>query len=197
MLVKPPYLPDELISLQDALDQIDEEKLGALVFSGKIRSFHYDTFGHLFPLMSMAWRGDHVRSVVGTGIIKSETAWKIGIPNDNCDFMVYLAKQDVRRFSMIANVDPADEGPLDNARTAEAQMSNDENDYLPEFIELMLAALDHFGITSSKYPKKEELVEWFSSQKLPNGENVSPRLADSLATFCRPLNAMKGGNKRL
>jgi len=69
----------------------------------------------------------------------------------------------------------------------------------PEFISVLLKAVEHFGINASKgiYPKKEELVTYFMQLRLSTGSLISLRQAQALATFCRPAGAMKGGNKKV
>jgi hypothetical protein len=71
-------------------------------------------------------------------------------------------------------------------------------DYLPEFISIAHEAIRHFGIrlSANSYPKKEELVKYFQGRRLSNGTFISRHQAQSLATFCRPVQAMMGGNKK-
>jgi hypothetical protein len=68
--------------------------------------------------------------------------------------------------------------------------------YLSPFMVLMLAAVKHFQISEDRWPKKEPLEEYFRAQKLPDGTPISPNHARTLATFCRPLAAMSGGNSK-
>jgi hypothetical protein len=67
--------------------------------------------------------------------------------------------------------------------------------YLSPFMVLMLVAVQHFEIGEQRWPKKEALEQYFRAQKLPDGTPVSPHQARHLATFCRPLAALRGGNK--
>jgi hypothetical protein len=69
----------------------------------------------------------------------------------------------------------------------------------PEFVVMMLEAVRHFRINApaGEYPKKEDLVSWFKGRRLSSGNYVSPSQAEHLATFCRPVVAMKGGNKKV
>jgi hypothetical protein len=69
-------------------------------------------------------------------------------------------------------------------------------DDLPEFISIAHEAIRHFRVSANSYPKKEGLVEYFQRCRLSNGTFISRHQADSLATFCRPVQAMKGGNKK-
>jgi hypothetical protein len=68
----------------------------------------------------------------------------------------------------------------------------------PEFIAVMLEAVWHFKIDAktNRYPKAEELVAYFITRRLSDGRLISPRQARALATFCRPVGAMKGGNSK-
>jgi hypothetical protein len=69
--------------------------------------------------------------------------------------------------------------------------------YLPPFMVLMLAAIRRFNIgEETPWPKKSELEQYFRAQRLPDGKPISLNQASYLATFCRPLAAMSGGNKR-
>jgi hypothetical protein len=68
--------------------------------------------------------------------------------------------------------------------------------YLSPFMVLMLEAVRRFEINEQRWPKKEELEEYFRAQKLPDGTPISLNHARLLATFCRPLAAMSGGNSK-
>ena len=67
---------------------------------------------------------------------------------------------------------------------------------LPEFVKVQLEAVVHFKIDAraGKYPKHEQLAAWFTTRRLSDGRLISPRQANTLATYCRPVGAMKGGN---
>ena len=71
-------------------------------------------------------------------------------------------------------------------------------DDLPEFISIAHEAIRHFriSVSANSYPKKGELVEFLKRRRLSNGTLISRHHAETLATFCRPVQAMKGGNKR-
>jgi hypothetical protein len=64
------------------------------------------------------------------------------------------------------------------------------------YMQLMHDAKRRFEISSARWPKKEVLEEHFRAQKLPGGTPVSANQARYLATFCRPLAAQLGGNKK-
>ena len=71
--------------------------------------------------------------------------------------------------------------------------------YLSPFMEMMLAAIKQFGITGNSFAhvKKAALEEHFTSQRLPDGTPISPNMASMMATFIRPAEATKGGQKRM
>jgi hypothetical protein len=68
----------------------------------------------------------------------------------------------------------------------------------PEYVAILLEAVWHFKIDkkAGKYPKHEELVAYFVTRRLSDGRLISVRQAHALATFCRPVGAMKGGNSK-
>jgi hypothetical protein len=68
--------------------------------------------------------------------------------------------------------------------------------YTPPFMAMMTEAIQNFRIPTNA-PKKSELIEFFLAQRLPDGSPVSRNHAEAMATFCRPVEAMKGGNKRV
>jgi hypothetical protein len=68
----------------------------------------------------------------------------------------------------------------------------------PEFVSILLRAIEHFDIDASagRYPKKDELVKYFREHRLSNGAFISRNMAEALATCCRSVEAMVGGNKK-
>jgi len=61
---------------------------------------------------------------------------------------------------------------------------------------LMQAAIAKFGITPEDQGKKDCLVDWFLEQQI-EGEPVSNKLADAMATLVRLPSAQRGGAKRV
>jgi hypothetical protein len=53
------------------------------------------------------------------------------------------------------------------------------------------------NLTAGIYPKLEEAKTYFMEQRLSDGTKISPREAEKLASFCRPVCAKKGGNKKI
>lgn len=68
--------------------------------------------------------------------------------------------------------------------------------YTTPYLELMQSAIAHFGISSGNQGKKECLTDWFLEQQI-EGEPVSNKLADAMATLIRLPSAQRGGAKRV
>lgn len=71
-----------------------------------------------------------------------------------------------------------------------------EEVYTTPYLELMQAAIMRFRITPETQGKKECLVDWFQEQKI-DGEPVSNKLADAMATLIRLPSAQRGGARRM
>jgi hypothetical protein len=68
--------------------------------------------------------------------------------------------------------------------------------YSTPYLELMQAAIAKFGITHETQGKKECLLDWFLEQKV-EGEHLSNKLADAMATLIRLPSSQRGGAKRV
>jgi len=68
--------------------------------------------------------------------------------------------------------------------------------YTTPYLDLMQAAITHFGISPGNQGKKECLMDWFREQQI-EGEPVSNKLADAMATLIRLPSAQRGGAKRM
>jgi hypothetical protein len=68
--------------------------------------------------------------------------------------------------------------------------------YTTPYLELMQAAIAHFGITVTSQEKKDCLVDWFLKQRIED-EPISKHLADAMATLVRLPSAQRGGAKRV
>ena len=68
--------------------------------------------------------------------------------------------------------------------------------YTTPYLDLMQAAIAHFGISPGNQGKKECLMDWFLEQQI-EGEPVSNKLADAMATLIRLPSAQRGGAKRV
>lgn len=67
--------------------------------------------------------------------------------------------------------------------------------YTTPYLELMRQAIEHFGICEANQEKKELLVDWFQRQEI-DGELVSGKLADAMATLVRLPASQRGGARR-
>lgn len=68
--------------------------------------------------------------------------------------------------------------------------------YTTPYLDLMQAAIAHFGISPESQGKKECVMDWFLEQKI-EGEQLSNKLADAMATLVRLPSAQRGGAKRV
>ncbi|MDP2739169.1 MAG: hypothetical protein Q8O82_10845 [Pseudorhodobacter sp.] len=68
--------------------------------------------------------------------------------------------------------------------------------YNTPYLELMNAAIAHFGLSAEDQSKKENLLDWFLKQQI-EGEPISRKLADAMATLIRLPSAQRGGAKRV
>lgn len=68
--------------------------------------------------------------------------------------------------------------------------------YTTPYLDLMQAAIAYFGIAAGNQGKKDCLVDWFLEQQV-EGEPVSKKLADAMATLVRLPSAQRGGAKRV
>ncbi len=68
--------------------------------------------------------------------------------------------------------------------------------YTTPYLELMQAAIAHFRLTPENQSKKENLLDWFLTQQI-EGEPISNKLADAMATLIRLPSAQRGGAKRV
>jgi hypothetical protein len=77
-----------------------------------------------------------------------------------------------------------------------AAQGGKEAPYTTPYLDLMQAAIAHFGITAASQEKKECLVDWFLAHEV-EGELVSKNLAEAMATLIRLPAAQRGGAKRV
>jgi hypothetical protein len=68
--------------------------------------------------------------------------------------------------------------------------------YSTPYLALMNAAIAHFGLSAENQSKKENLLDWFLTQQI-EGEPLSNKLADAMATLVRLPSAQRGGAKRV
>jgi hypothetical protein len=68
--------------------------------------------------------------------------------------------------------------------------------YTTPYLQLMQAAIAHFGISETCQDKKEAIVEWLMAKDV-EGEPISRNLADAMATLIRLPSSQRGGAKRI
>ena len=70
--------------------------------------------------------------------------------------------------------------------------------YVSPFLQIMMDAAVRFNTSAGRNgPKKAELEAYFKKLKLPDGTPISTSQAKQMATFVRPPEAMKGGQKKV
>lgn len=69
-------------------------------------------------------------------------------------------------------------------------------EYSTPYLDLQRAAIVEFRISDVHQPKKDNLVDWFRSQKI-EGEPLSENLASAMATLVRLPASQRGGAKRM
>ncbi|MDT7953482.1 MAG: hypothetical protein RQ966_18425 [Acetobacteraceae bacterium] len=84
----------------------------------------------------------------------------------------------------------------DHVTAVRPSTGTDTVPYTTPYLELMQAAIAKFGITPEDQGKKDCLVDWFLEQQI-EGEPVSNKLADAMATLIRLPSAQRGGAKRV
>ena len=75
-----------------------------------------------------------------------------------------------------------------------AQDSSDAR-YTTPYLDLMRRAIAEFGLGDQNQSKKELLLDWFQRQEI-DGELVSGKLADAMATLVRLPASQRGGARR-
>jgi len=103
---------------------------------------------------------------------------------------------DIRMPRFIVKAIWPDYVPPAQSNVAAAAEASDEVPYSTPYLVLMQAAIAYFGISDVNQGKKECLVDWFLKQQI-EGEPVSNKLADAMATLIRLPSAQRGGAKRV
>jgi hypothetical protein len=164
------WIPPGYVSVVALVREHGVEKVRSDLFSGLLEAFEWDKhFGGLDPIKPRDWCSNDAEQLLRTGT----TAERSNYPEDK-----------PRRRMILVRV----------GEKAKPQPSTD-GIYLSPFMQMMLEAVRHFEVSERRWPKKEELEQYFLAQKLPDGTPVSANQAGHLATFVRPLAAMSGGNK--
>jgi len=170
------FIPDGYEPIADVAARGDKQKIGGFLAAGKLTAYVLDPWGRLKPIGAEFWRLRDGPGVLEEGILPKKTSGGSQYQHGGCKVLIKIPKQ----------------------REAAPKSSISPNDiYLSPFMKIMLEAIKEFGIDATSWPKKEELTEHFRKKKLPDGSTVSPNQAEHMATFCRPFEAMKGGQKRV
>jgi hypothetical protein len=74
--------------------------------------------------------------------------------------------------------------------------SADATPYTTPYLALMQEAIAHFSLSETCQEKKDRLYEWFLEKQV-EGEPVSMKLADAMATLIRMPSSQRGGAKRM
>jgi hypothetical protein len=166
------WIPPGYVSVVVLVRDHGVEQVRSDLFSGRLEAFEWEEgFGDLRPLEPKVWCTNGAEEFLRTGTTTSGWPhYNSPAPSSPGIVLVRLGEQPKPR--------PAADGV-----------------YLSSFMQLMLEAVQHFEISEERWPKKEELEQYFTAQKLPDGTPVSAAQASYLATFCRPLAALRGGNK--
>ena len=118
--------------------------------------------------------------------------WREG----RCDFGRLTAREwefiDIRMPRFLVKTIWPDDVPA----AARAAPGAEHVPYTTPYLDLMQAAIARFGITEQYQDKKECLTDWFLQQHV-EGEPVSQKLADAMATLIRLPSAQRGGAKRM
>jgi hypothetical protein len=120
---------------------------------------------------------------LGSGPIKPPSDWRLAsrfpkIPTD--------PKNPDSKPQQYYHIDDLPKPPLTVAWT-------EEN--VPELGAIYLRGLRELKVDKQKglYPKASEAKKYFLAQSRSDGEAMSDKIADVLASACRPLKGMKGG----
>lgn len=160
------WIPPGYVSVVALVHEHGADQVRSDLFSGRRQAFQWDgTAGQLYPIEPTAWCADAAERWLERGW------WPHHIDELPPCWIVVRVDED-------AKPQPSTDGV-----------------YHSPFMQLMLEAVQRFKISEERWPKKEELEQHFAAQKLPDGTPVSAAQASYLATFCRPLAALRGGNK--
>jgi hypothetical protein len=162
------WIPPGFVDVTALVRQHGIDKVRNDLFSGRLQAYLLDAAGaNLIPMESRLWCGHSALYWLETGYCSG--------PND-------------RQISTCKVIVPAEDEPKPPPAT--------DGVYLSPFMVMMLEAVRHFKINEQRWPKKGELEAYFLAQKLPDGTPITANQARNLATFCRPLAAMSGGNNK-
>ena len=161
------WTPPGYVSVVSLMREHGLDKVRSDLFSGRLAAFQWDgTAGQLVLIEPTAWCADTAERWLERGWLPHRIA-------------------ELPQCMIVVRVE-----------AGEQSQPTTDGAYVSPYMQLMLDAVRHFKIGAGSWPKKEELEEYFRGQKLPDGSSISANHARYLATFCRPLAAMSGGNKK-
>jgi hypothetical protein len=180
----------------DCQEEIDKtrHRLRKALHKGDLIAVYFSTrYDEPSPIPRRFWPSPEADDVLETGDYfpygRPKHYWK-----DRQSEAVLVREEDLRRLLSGEAIEP-EVNPSQTATNSETVSAAET--YLTPYIALMLQAIEHFAISATQWPKKDELENWLSNQKLPDGTRISPNQAKMMATFARPPEASKGGNKRI
>ncbi len=163
------WTPPGYVDVVALVREHGKDKARSDLFSGRRRAFVWDRYtGSLEPIEPTSWCGR-----------EAEEHWLLG--------MRFTKGSDGRETHehciLVKEEDAKPQPPTEGA-------------YVPPYVRLQLDAVRDFKISEAGWQTKKELEHHFRAQKLPDGTAISANHARYLATFCRPLAAKRGGNKK-
>lgn len=101
MTIKPAFLPEPLISLEQARDEVGADILGTLLVGNRVASICFDPFGRFTPIHPTVWATDAGRQIMDAGVLPFGIAQQVGIMSyRDEDIGVYVDKH-----ALYANVE--------------------------------------------------------------------------------------------
>lgn len=101
MTIKPAFLPEGLISLEQARDEVGAEILGTLLVENRLAGICFDPFGSFTPIYPTIWATDAGRQIMDGGVLPFGLAQQVGIMSyRDEDIGVYVDKH-----ALYANVE--------------------------------------------------------------------------------------------
>ena len=164
-------------------DRANDTELRGRLATGDEEAFYIDASGGLFSIFSNEWISDRGEAMLECGyyaprFYKYLNGWH-PLDHDRS----YSTQVIIVRHKKIKQ---PPQGPISEA------------EYLSPFLIMMIDASRHFNIRPGKgNPKKPEIEEFFRRKILPDGTPISASQASSMATFVRPPEAMRGGQKKV
>lgn len=111
MTIKPAFLPEGLISLEQARDEVGADILGTLLVENRLAGICFDPFGHYTPIYPTVWATDAGRQIMDAGVLPFGLAQQVGIMHyRDEDIGVYVDKH-----ALYENVEVVEDDEATNA----------------------------------------------------------------------------------